>query len=148
MRRTTTILSALAVAAGVWGAGSAMAMDGYYYQPRATYYYDSNYAPLGSYHGTYEYPDWRYRTTYQDAPDSGYNYAPLGSYYGTYQYGPDWGYRSTYLYAPDRRYRTTYQYAPHWGYNTYQYAPYGGYYGGSTLHYQRRGQGYDNYIGR
>jgi hypothetical protein len=122
MRRTSTVLAGLTLAAGLFGGTAAFAMgDGYHYQRSTMYYYrpQSTYLSPGYYHS---------------------EYAPLGSYYGTYQY-PE---ASSYS---DWRYRRTYQHAPHSDGYTYQYAPHGGY-DNDGMSYQRRGIGYDMYIGR
>ena len=88
MRRFTKHITGLALAAGVFGSGAAMAMDDNY-DSSTTYYYES--APST----TYQEPSTTYlqepRTMYYDESPT---YAPRGVYgYYDNPYNPYWSYQ-------------------------------------------------------
>ena len=93
MQRIPTILAGLTLAAGVFGAGVAMAMDDGYQDESTTSYYDTtpdtrteDVAP-GM---TYNYYGNSGTTYYYDTSPR-YSYAPLGYYDNPYN--PYWSYR-------------------------------------------------------
>jgi hypothetical protein len=81
MRGISKILTGVTLAAGVFGAGAALAMeDGYDYRSTTPYYYETS-------------PG----TTYDSMPEGGYGhdgYAPSGTFgYYDNPYNPYWAYR-------------------------------------------------------
>ena len=71
MRRVTKLVTGLALAAGVFGSGTAAMADSYGYRSSTTYYYSPG--TTDSYYGTYNY---------NYAPSYGYYDNPYNSYWG------------------------------------------------------------------
>jgi len=90
MRSITRILAGAAVAAGVFGAGAAMAMGDAYTHGDRIYYYE---LPATTYYETYTYQPYAYETyTYQPYAYREYRYQPYLGYYDD-PYHPYWSYR-------------------------------------------------------
>jgi hypothetical protein len=92
MQRITKILAGLTLAAGVFGAGAAMANDGYQDESATSYYYTT---PESSVEDTAPGTTYNYTTPgttyYYQSPGSTYSYAPRGYYDNPYN--PYWSYQ-------------------------------------------------------